>query len=138
MRLLIFGVTLCILLAGPVAAEQRQLVELPEVMREHMLANMRDHLAALAEAQSLAAAEKWDQASELVEHRLGMSSLEAHGAAHMAPYMPPAMQQLGTAMHRAASRLSRSLAEADPQKSLAGLAQLTACCAACHAAFRVR
>ncbi len=55
----------------------------------------------------------------------------------MAPYMPPAMQQLGTAMHRAASRLSRSLAEGDPQKSLAGLAQLTARCAACHAAFRV-
>ena len=34
------------------------------------------------------------------------------GAAHMAPYMPKPMQDIGTQMHRAASRFSRTAQEA--------------------------
>ena len=34
-----------------------------------------------------------------------MSSLPAHDAAHMAPFMPKPMQDMGTNMHHAASQL---------------------------------
>ncbi len=125
------------LLATSASADDRQFVQFPEMMRGHMMMNMRDHMSALAEAQSLVAAEEWDRASDVIERRVGMSSMESHGASHMAPLMPPAMRALGTEMHREASRLSRTLSEADLQKAMAGFAALTKRCIACHAGFRV-
>ena len=70
------------------AEDDRTPVDFPPPMQAHMLANMRDHLAALAEANTLAAAARWDDAAEVIEQRIGMSSLEAHGASHRAPLMP--------------------------------------------------
>ncbi|PLX33751.1 MAG: hypothetical protein C0605_15720, partial [Hyphomicrobiales bacterium] len=86
------------------AADERELVKLPAMMQAHMLANMRDHLVAL-DAMLMALAEgNVDKAAKLAESRLGMSSLELHGAAHMAKFMPKAMAAIGTRMHHAASR----------------------------------
>ncbi|MEK9754564.1 MAG: hypothetical protein VW338_15325 [Rhodospirillaceae bacterium] len=80
----------------PAQAEERQLVKLPEMMREHM-----------------------------------------------APFMPDAMKQIGTSMHRAASRFARLAEVADLDPTPAGarkvqpLQEITAACAGCHGAFRV-
>jgi cytochrome c556 len=126
-----------VMLSAAAAADERVPVDLPPMMREHMLANMREHLEVLAQAQGLAAKESWDPAAQLVENRLGMSSLESHGASHMAQHMPPAMGELGSEMHRAASRLSRVLQEADPMRVLAGFAEVLERCQACHRAFRI-
>jgi hypothetical protein len=87
------------------AQDSRELVKLPAPMQEHMLSNMRDHLVTLNEIIGDVAEEKYDQAAKLVEQRLGMSSLPAHDAAHMAPFMPKPMQDMGTNMHHAASQL---------------------------------
>jgi cytochrome c556 len=119
------------------AADTRETVDLPAPMREHMLANMRDHLAALAEIQAALAAQDDQRVADIAESRLGFSSLASHNAAHMAKFMPPAMQAAGTAMHRAASELARSAPEHDSQKTLAALATLSAQCVACHAAYRL-
>ncbi len=128
----------------PARAEERQMVKLPEMMREHMLSNMRDHLRALDEIL-LALAENRDKdAASIAEKRLGMSSLVAHNAEHMAPFMPDAMKQIGTSMHRAASRFARmaEVADLDPtpagsRKVHAALQEITAACTGCHGAFRV-
>lgn len=124
------------------AADARQLVQMPAPMQEHMLANMRDHLVAMGEIQAALAKGRFEQAADIAESRIGMSSLDAHGASHMAPHMPKPMQEMGTAMHRAASRFGRSAQEAslenDVPKALAALAELTKTCTACHAAYRVR
>ena len=124
------------------AADGRQLVEMPAPMQEHMLANMRDHLAAMGEIQAALAVGKFGQAADVAENRIGMSSLEAHGASHMAPYMPKSMQDIGTAMHRSASRFARTAQEAavtrDLPKALGALANLTQQCTACHASYRLR
>ncbi len=134
-----------VLLAGfsaALAADARQLVQLPALMQEHMLANMRDHLAAMGEIQAALAAGKFDRAADIAENRIGVSSLEAHGGSHMAPYMPQRMQDIGTAMHRSASRFARTAQEAavtrDLPKSLGALADLTQQCTACHASYRLR
>lgn len=74
---------LSLILPGVAMADSRQMVQMPDMMRDHMLSNMRDHLRTLDEI--LAA---------LAEARLGMSSLDAHGAEHMAPMLPAGSSSL--------------------------------------------
>jgi hypothetical protein len=122
--------------------ETRQLVAMPAPMVEHMLSNMRDHLAALHEIQESLARGDTDVAAGIAEARLGMAAMAQHGAEHMAPMMPPAMRDVGGAMHRAASRLSLAAKDAgvsgDVRPALAALAAVTGACVSCHAGFRVR
>lgn len=123
-------------------ADHRVPVVFPAELREHTFANMRDHLLALQEIQAALATGKYDQASDVAEQRLGMTSLTAHGAHEVAQYMPQGMQNVGSAMHRSASRLSTTVLEAavtdDVRPALAALAEVTANCVACHAAYRLQ
>jgi len=114
-------------------------------MQEHMLANMRDHLATLDAIVGYLADAKFEEAGKLSEERLGMSSLDLHGASHMAPYMPQQMQEIGTSMHRAASRLNIVLQDAsvkmsfDAMRDVArALNEVTTACVACHTSYRIR
>jgi hypothetical protein len=122
------------------AGDARQLVDMPAPMVQHMLSNMRDHLAALTEIQRALGAGDFQIASDVAEKRIGLSSLDAHGASHMAPYMPKEMQDIGTQMHRAASQFARVAQEAgadgNAAKAVGALSEVTARCVACHAAFR--
>ena len=127
------------------AQDYRELVRLPEPMQEHMLGNMRGHLATLNEILGHVADGKFDEAAKLSERRLGMSSLGLHGASHMAPFMPKPMQDIGTSMHRAASRLAIVLQDTsvsptfDTMRDVSrALHEVTVTCAACHASYRIR
>ena len=124
------------------ATDHRIPVAFPAKLREHTFANMRDHLLALQEIQAALATGKYDQASNVAEQRLGMTSLSAHGAHEVAQYMPKGMQEVGTAMHRSASRLSTAALDAavtnDVRPALAALAEVTANCVACHAGYRLQ
>ena len=106
------------------------------MMREHMLANMRDHLLALQQITAALAGGDYDRAADVAERRLGMSSLEGHGAAHLARFMPPGMAASGTAMHRAASRFALAARDADVDGGLApafaALSGVMEQCVACH------
>jgi len=127
--------------ASPQQADARMFVQLPDQLREHTLANMRDHLLALQQIQAALAERAYDQAARIAETRLGMSSLQTHGAHEVAKYMPQGMQDAGTSMHRSASRFAVSLQEAaisnDLRKPLGELAAVTASCVACHAGYRI-
>ena len=122
-------------------ADLRQLVEFPEMMRDHMLENMRDHLLALTEIQQHFAPEEYEKFATVAKNRLGMSSLDGHGASHMARFMPVAMQQIGTQMHKAASRFAiivqESGLEGSTPKIAEGLAGVMQQCVACHSSYRV-
>lgn len=124
------------------SADPRELVRFPEAMRLHTLANMRDHLLAQQQIQEALAAADYDQAAEIAEQRLGMSSLTLHGAHDSAPYMPSGMQDIGAAMHRSASRFAAAAKDAgvtgDVRPALAALARVTEQCVACHSAYRVQ
>jgi cytochrome c556 len=110
-------------------------------MRAHMLANMRDHLRALQEIDVALARDDFDKAASVAETRLGMSSLERHGAAHLAQAMPKDMQDIGTQMHRAASRFAVAAQNAgvtkDLRPALGALGAVMQQCVACHAAYRL-
>ena len=130
-------------LSAPAAVQgdSRQLVKLPEPMRVHTITSMRDHLLALQEISVALSRNAFDTAASIAERRLGMSSLEQHGAAHIAPYMPQGMQDIGTQMHRSASRFAVEAQSAsvsnDVRPALAALAAVIQQCVACHAAYRL-
>jgi hypothetical protein len=132
---------LCLAMVPAFAQDDRQYVDMPAPMREHMLANMRDHLAALQDITRLLSAQQYEQAADLAENRLGMTSLQGHGASHMAQIMPPAMADTGTAMHRAASRFAMAARDAAVegglQQAFAALSEVMQQCVACHDAYRV-
>lgn len=127
---------------APASADGRQLVQFPEAMRLHTIANMREHVSTLQQIVDALSRNEFDRASNLAEQRLGMSSLEAHGAPHLAPYMPASMQDIGTQMHRAASQFAIEAQNAsvsgDPRPALAALSKVVQQCVACHAAYRLQ
>lgn len=135
------ALVLSLALSVQAGADPRERVDLPPPMREHMLANMRDHLAAIESIARLLAEGRYGEAADTAETRLGMSAMQAHGGQHMAPHMPEGMRAIGTAMHRAASRLAVGARDAEVQGDLAGaltgLADVMQQCVACHAAYRV-
>lgn len=119
-------------------ADERELVQMPDMMQTHMLSNMRDHLAALNEILSEMAAGELESAAQIAESRLGMSALESHGASHMAQVMPAGMRSAGTNMHRAASRFALKAQEGEAAPAYDALTEVTASCVACHSAYRIR
>lgn len=124
------------------ATDTRQPVRFPEPLRSHTLANMRDHLLALGEIQEALSKADYDRAADIAEKRLGMSSLQSHGAHDVAKYMPKGMQEAGTAMHRSASQFATVAKDAsvtgDLRPALAALARVNHTCVACHAGFRLQ
>ncbi|MBL3619717.1 MAG: hypothetical protein JMN26_18655 [gamma proteobacterium endosymbiont of Lamellibrachia anaximandri] len=118
--------------------DARQLVQFPETMQQHMMSNMRDHLVAINEILTNMANDELDKAAEVAEYRLGMSSLESHGVRNRAKFMPKGMRQVGTAMHKAASRFALKAEEGEVSSAYIALTEITSACVACHSAYRIR
>jgi len=138
LRLLLAGVAVCLPAASASSGDSREVVELPKMMQEHMLANMRDHLAAINEILIYLGSGELEKASETAEFRLGVSSLESHGASHMARFMPEGMRQLGTEMHRSASQFALVAEEGELLEAYKALSNITTACVACHSGYRVK
>ena len=137
-------ITICAFLATllasslPSQANSREMVELPEMMRTHMLGNMRDHMAAINEILEHLSKDELEKASDVAESRLGFSSLESHGSSHIAKFMPEVMSAAGTAMHRAASQFARIALEGEVLPAYQKLKDITATCVACHSGYKVQ
>lgn len=121
-----------------VADDERQLVEMPDMMKNHMLQNMRGHLEVVNQLLMYLSQQELDKASELAENELGMSSLDSHKAKHMSQFMPEGMRKAGTSMHKAASQFALVAEEGDVAEAYKSLINITSACVACHAAYRVR
>lgn len=105
------------------------------------MANMRDHLLALQTITIQLSAQQYDEAANTAEQRLGMSSLESHGAKQMGKLMPEEMGAIGTRMHRAASRFAITARDAAVdgglEKAFGALSEVMQQCVACHAAYKI-
>ena len=134
--------SLVLLLTLPISLnaeeDNRQFVKLPEMMQNHMMANMRHHLETINSILHLMANKQLDKAADIAEKNLGMTSLKSHNASHMAKFMPKGMQQTGTSMHKAASRFALRAQEGDFAEAYKVLGEVTSACVACHAAYRIR
>lgn len=118
--------------------DSRLLVEMPEMMQKHMMANMRDHLKTINEILLNLSNNQMDKAANIAEQRIGMSSLGSHGASHMGKFMPEGMRQAGTNMHKAASRFALKAEEGELLPAYKMLAEVTSTCVACHSAYRIK
>ncbi len=116
--------------------DKRVFVEMPKMMQEHQLANMRDHLMAINEILAEMGNGELDKAADIAEARLGMSSLGSHGASHMGKVIPKGMGAIGTSMHKAASRFALKAQEGDALPAYKALQEVTAACVACHAGYK--
>ena len=140
-KIIKFTLTLALISTSPLSIaedDSRQFVKLPEMMQEHMLMSMRDHLKTINEILLYLSTNQMDKAADIAEHRIGMSSLETHGASHMAKFMPEGMQQAGTNMHKTASLFALKAQEGDLFSTYKMLSAVTSTCVACHSAYRIR
>jgi len=123
------------------AQDTRTKVDFPPMMKEHMMANMRDHLLALQTITQQLSSKQFDAASDTAEQRLGMSSLDSHGASHMGKMMPKDMGAIGTNMHHAASRFALVARDAEIdgglEKAFGALSEVMQQCVACHSAYKI-
>jgi len=122
--------------------EVRLVVKFPAALLQRELAHMREHLAILGQLQVALSKGAYGEAADLAEKNLGMSSLPMHGAQEVAKYMPQGMRDLGTELHRAASRFALEAsnvgATGDVRPAIAALSDVTQRCVACHATYRFR
>lgn len=122
--------------------DAREFVRFPDALRDHTLANMRDHLLAVQQIQEALARGQEDTAARIAEQRLGMSSLGLHEAHEVAKFMPEGMQAAGTEMHRSASRFAieaqNSGVTGDLKPALEALSKVTVACVSCHAGYRLQ
>lgn len=132
--------SLLLALCGAAVADEqdtRQQISMPDMMKKHMLAQMRDHLQALHDIQAAMARGELDKASDIAETRLGVSSMPMQMQQQMMQYMPQAMRMMGMEMHKSASRFARTATEGDMLRALDSLSTVTRQCVACHAAYRI-
>jgi hypothetical protein len=120
----------------------RELVRFPDALREHTLANMRDHLLAVQRIQEALARTQEDIAARIAEQRLGMSSLSLHETHEAAKFMPEGIQAAGTEMHRSASRFAIEAQTAgvtgDLKPALEALSKMTSACVSCRAGYQLQ
>jgi len=142
MKIIIYSILITLLvLTGAVSnaySDSRQLVELPEMMQQHMMSNMRNHLETINLILIHLGNEEMDMAAELAEQNLGMSSMNSHGASHMAKFMPEGMRTAGTNMHKKASRFALIAQEGDLLAAYKMMAEITSACVSCHAGYRIQ
>jgi cytochrome c556 len=130
--------------AAPPAPPQdfRQLVEMPDLPRSLMRADMQDHLVALNEIIGYLAENNLAAAGETAEKRMGQSTMGKHAAIARGQgpgrFMPNTMQQMGWNMHDSATEFAKVAKDGDRTKALTALQQLTSSCVACHMSFRTR
>ncbi|NOQ70227.1 MAG: hypothetical protein GQ573_08980 [Gammaproteobacteria bacterium] len=142
-EIIISAILMMLLLTGSTSIadnDKRQLVlqQLPEMMLQHMMSNMRDHLQAINEILINLGNGDMDEAAEIAEQRLGMSSLKSHGTNHMAKFMPEGMRQAGAGMHKAASRFALKAQEGDLLSAYKMLSEVTSYCVTCHSGYRIK
>jgi hypothetical protein len=133
---------LAVAVAAPLAAQDarppdpRQRVPLPPAARDTVLAEMRAMLASIdGVLRGLAAGDQG--AAEQAARASGLATAaEVDPAIKRA--LPPAFLQLGMQTHQGFDRLADRLRAGVPRDAaLAGLAEVTARCVACHAAYRL-
>lgn len=145
MRTGLAAVALLLALAGSARAEDlRELVAMPDEVRDSLLMNMQDHLVALDTILSHAAQERFTEAARVADQRLRFFT-NSEGEEAITRWFPPEMlaarDQLRTAADRfsqAAERANRSRDYASMRELSWAISDITTACTGCHGHYRVR
>ena len=102
-------------------------------MKQNQLANMRSHVEAVHDIIGLLAEDKFDEASVIAHHKLGLTP-EMKKMCNM--FGNADFRKLGLAFHQQADKLGEVLKTHDMKRSLSALHTTMNSCVQCHATFR--
>lgn len=130
------------------ATDNRVLVEMPPMMQQQIRADMRDHMMTIQQITALLSKEQYEEAADLAENKLGVSSMGQRSKQHKhkgqsrAKMMPPAMRQMGQGLHRTASQFAREVKDAELDgglgRAFSALSGVMLQCVGCHSAYRIQ
>lgn len=139
------ALVLMLALPGLAAAEDpRELVAMPDEVRESLILNMQDHLVALDTILSYLAQERFTEAARVADQRL-RTFTNAEGEEAITRWFPPEMSAARDQLRSAASRFARAADRANRDRDYASMRELswavsdiTSACTGCHGHYRVR
>ena len=108
-------------------------LHLSERMKQHQMADMRAHLAAINDIVGLMTENKFAEASKLAHEKLGLTPEMQRMCNMLGNEKATAM---GLAFHRSGDELGDALASGDASRSLSALHTTMQYCVECHATFR--
>jgi hypothetical protein len=115
------------------AMDMRTSLELSAPMKQHQLANMREHVLAIKSIVGLMAENKFEDAAKIAHNKLGLSP-EMQSMCGM--FENEKFKTLGMAFHQSGDDLGDVLQTRDLNASLRALNKTMGYCVECHAAFR--
>lgn len=115
------------------AMDMRTSLELPAPMKQHQLANMREHVLAIKSIVGLMAENKFEDAAKIAHSKLGLSP-EMQSMCGM--FENEKFKTLGMAFHQSGDELGDVLQTRDVNASLRALNKTMGYCVECHATFR--
>lgn len=117
----------------PVVEDTRTSLNLPPAMKQHQLANMRNHLDALRRIISAISTEQFEQASKIASQELGLTK---QMEAMCNQFKNESFKEIGMSFHKSGDDLATVLKGGDMQKSLQALNTTMSYCVNCHAAYK--
>src|SRR5690242_15254750 len=122
--------------------DPRQRIRMTAELRRETLRHMRGYLVALAQIDEALAAADYSRAAEVAAGDLGISARRLGGEEDAVRFMPQAMRQIYSDMHRSAGEFAALARAADSTVDLRGVlaarGRLMRQCVACHDAYRVQ
>ena len=127
------------------AGDPRELVAMPDEVRQRLLDGMLNHMTVFNSILSLIANERFEQAARLAEEHLPIGPLDSQAEENAAAYFPPAMQDARESLREAGKRLAVAVRKANTEHSYfrmrkvtATIGEVQAACNMCHAHYRIR
>lgn len=115
------------------SADLRISLSLSPQMKQHQLANMREHVETVKNIVGLMAEQQWDRAADLAHAQLGLTP-EMRAMCEMSDNAQ--FTRLGLAFHNSGDVLGDALRSRDADAALKALKQTLQFCVDCHATFR--
>ena len=126
-----------LLVAMPItfAHNEKTKVELPQKLKEYVIENMRQKLAAFDEIMDSLAQDNLHHASRVAETYLGEGA-QTQAQAELATYMPFGMRRFNDELTAAASHFSQVAQTGDSIEALSAFKQISTSCIMCHSAYQ--
>ena len=117
----------------PGVIDTRIQLDVPPEMKQHQLANMREHVQAIQSILEMIANGKFDEASGLAHAKLGLTP---EMKAMCGSFGNAKFEQLGLEFHNSGDALGETLKTKDVTASLLAVSRTMQYCVSCHATFR--
>ena len=118
---------------GMPTVDERISLNLGPAMKQHQLANMRNHLDAVRRVIEAVSTDQFEAASQIASEGLGLTT-RMEGMCNS--FENESFRELALTFHKSGDELATVLKSGDAQKSLQALNETMTFCVTCHATYR--